>query len=144
MYHLRYAIRLLCLSVCIMLAAQYAFSQDLADNELKTNIAPIPGPLKQVASLNPVTFQYNTNQFSHLKLPGGSHYGFVAEEFQQVFPSLVYKRAHSYMAGKNSYRNAVMKKIDLEGLIPVLIAAIKEQQQEIDQLRSEIEALKRR
>lgn len=144
MHQVSYAVRSLCLFVGIMLAAQQSFSQTLSDNEVRKNIAPIPEPLKQITSLDPVIFEYNTGRFGHLKLPAGSQYGFMTEEFEDVFPALVYKKSHSYMAGKNLYRNAVLKGIDMEGLIPVLIASIKEQQLQIDQLRTEIEALKKR
>jgi hypothetical protein len=46
------------------------------------------------------------------------------------------------MVGKNLYKNATVQSIDLEGLVPVLIASIKQQQAQIDQLRMEVEALK--
>lgn len=144
MHHLQYAVRYLCLFVFMTLAAQQALAQNLTDNDIRKNITPIREPLKQITSLNPVIFEYNTSRFSHLKLPAGNHYGFTTEEIQQVFPALVYKKSYSFMAGKNSYRNAIIKRVDMEGLIPVLIASIKEQQAQIDQLRMEIEALKKR
>jgi hypothetical protein len=120
-----------------------AFSQDLSDKDIKTNVTSIENPLKQITSLNPKIFEYNTGRYSHLSLPAGTQYGFIAEEFQQVFPGMVYRKPYSFMYGKNAYRNATIKTINLENLIPVLIASIKEQQMQIDQLRFEIEKLKR-
>ncbi len=46
------------------------------------------------------------------------------------------------MFGKNVYRNAQIKIIDDASLIPVLVASIKEQQQEIEKLKNEVEKLK--
>jgi hypothetical protein len=121
-----------------------ACSQDLSDKDLKTNITDIQNPLKQITSLDPKMFEYNTSRYNHLSLPGGIHYGFIAEDFQQVFPEMVYKKPYSYMHGKNSYRNATVKTINFEDLVPVLIASIKEQQAQINELRQELERLKRK
>jgi len=121
-----------------------SFSQNLSDVEIKTNITTINEPLRNIASLEPRRFEYNTGKFDHLKLPKGSQYGFITEEFQQVFPALVYKKQYSYMHGKNFFKRATIGSVDMEGLIPVLVAAVKEQQTQIEQLRSEIAELKKK
>jgi len=121
-----------------------SFSQNLSDEEIKTNITVIREPLKSITSLEPRRFEYNTGDFNHLKLPKGSQYGFITEEFEQVFPSLVYKKQFSYMRGKNIFKSATIGSVDLEGLVPVLVAAVKEQQAQIESLRSEIAELRRR
>jgi hypothetical protein len=123
---------------------QSAAAQDLSDQDIKTNISPIADPLQQITSLNPKAFQYNTGKYKHLSLPSGIHYGFIAEEFRQVFPGLVHRKPYSYMVGKNLYKSATVPTINLEELIPVLIASIKQQQAEIDQLKLEMEKLKKR
>lgn len=136
--------KVICLLVIFAVFAKKTQAQDLSDREIKTNVSAIQNPLQQIRSLDPKVFEYNTGKYKHLQLPGGTHYGFISEEFQQVFPGMVYKKPYSYMSGKNSYRNATVQTINLESLIPVLIASIKEQQVQIDQLRSELEAVKRR
>lgn len=144
MYYLRNTMRIAGLFIVLFITGAQASSQDLTDNTIKKNIQPIANPLQQVTSLNPASFEYNTGRFKHLKLTEGVHYGFITEEFQQVFPELVYKKRHSYMAGKNNYRQAVTGNVNMEELVPVLVAAIKEQQAQIDQLKAEIDALKRK
>lgn len=136
--------RFLCLTLAICFSAQQAISQDLNDNVVKKNISPITNPLQVIRSIQPMMFEYNNSQYSHLKLPSGPQYGFVAEEFQRVFPAMVYKKPYSFMSGKNSYKTATVKSIDMESLIPILVASIKEQQAAIDQLKAEIEMLKKR
>lgn len=74
----------------------------------------------------------------------GTHYGFMAENMMEVFPGLVREKHISYMFGKNVYRDAKIKTIDEASLIPVLVAAFKEQQAEIEQLKIEIQRLKSR
>ena len=49
----------------------------------------------------------------------------------------------SYMFGKNSYRDTKIKTIDESSLIPVLVAAIQQQQEQIEKLKVEVEALKK-
>jgi len=144
MRYIPYASRSLCIFITLFLVTQQSAAQSLADTEIKTNVAPIPDPLRSVLALEPRAYDYKTKQFSHLQLPGGRHYGFIAEEFREVFPGMVYKKPQSYMIGKNNQRNATINAIDMESLIPVLVASIKQQQVLIDELRAEVEALKKR
>ena len=119
-----------------------AFSQTVTDKELKKNVTTINEPLQKLAQLNPKTFEYDTEKYRHLKLGGGVKYGFIAEELEQIFPDLVQRKNVSYMFGKNSYRDTQIKSIDEASLIPVLVAAIQQQQQQIEKLTQEVETLK--
>ena len=119
-----------------------AFSQTVTDIELKKNVTSINEPLQKLAQLNPKTFEYNTEKYRHLKLGGGVKYGFIAEELEQIFPDLVQRRNISYMFGKNTYRDTQIKSVDEASLIPVLVAAIQQQQQQIEKLTQEVETLK--
>jgi len=134
----------LCVVLFFTVIAQQSSAQSVSDKQIKKNVSTISEPLKSVTALEPRVFEYNTAQFSHLQLPQGAHYGFISEEFQQVFPELVGQKHYSYMQGKNLYKKAAVKTVDMEGLIPVLVASIKEQQKEIDQLRMELDELKKK
>lgn len=139
-----FAMKRIAFATLFSFGAFTAFSQDLTDNTIKKNVTTIQDPLKQVIALQPRTYEYKTSEYNHLKFPGGRQFGFIAEEFQQVFPGMVYRKPYTFMSGKNSYRDATVKTIDLQALIPVLTAAIQEQQRQIDQLKAEVEALKKR
>ena len=119
-----------------------AFSQTVTDKELKKNVTTINEPIQKLAQLNPKTFEYDTEKYRHLKLGGGVKYGFIAEELEQIFPDLVQRKNVSYMFGKNSYRDTQIKSVDEASLIPVLVAAIQQQQQQIEKLTQEVETLK--
>lgn len=119
-----------------------AQAQQLTDEALKTNIGSIAQPLKVLQSLQPLSYEYRTQEYKFLKLPTGPRFGFMAEDFQKVLPGLVYSRPYSYATGKNSTRMATVKSIDMESLIPVLVASIQEQQAQINQLKAELEALR--
>ena len=118
-------------------------SQNISDHSIKKNITAIDRPLQKITQLEPKQFEYNTTSFKHLKLKGGQQFGFIAEEAGTVFPHLVSERSISYGYGKNVHRNATVKTINEISLIPVLVAAIKEQQVEIEKLRTEIAALQK-
>jgi len=119
-----------------------AFTQTYNDSAIKKNVQAISSPLENILQLEPAMFEYDTNNFKHLKLQKGIHYGFMAENMQTVFPGLVTEKHVSYMFGKNVYRDAKLKTIDEASLIPVLVAAFKEQQAEIEKLKVDLQVLK--
>jgi hypothetical protein len=130
------------LAFLALLMPGMAFSQTVTDNEIKKNITGINSSLEKLVQLNPRIFEYETEKYKHLKLERGVKYGFIAEELQQVFPHLVKQKNVPYMFGKNSYRHIKIKTVDEASLIPVLVAAIQEQQEQIEKLTQEIEGLK--
>lgn len=72
-----------------------------------------------------------------MKLESGTQYGFLTENVESVFPELVYTKSLFHDFGKNNYRKDQIKVVDLENLVPVLVAAIKELKNEIDQLKAQ-------
>jgi hypothetical protein len=117
--------------------------QRLADNQIKKNVTPLSGSLNYINTLQPVTYNYNNQEFKHLNLPTGVQYGFLADNVQSVLPGLVTTTNKFYPAGKNNYRTAAVENVDMQSLVPILLGAIKEQQQQIDSLKAELKALKK-
>jgi hypothetical protein len=115
-----------------------AYSQQVADQELKKNVMPVKNALSYIQQLEPKKFEYNTSKYTKLKLPAGQQYGFLTENMQKVLPELLDSRSQSYLVGKNAYKNATYQHYDLESLIPILVGAIQEQQQQIDQLKRQL------
>lgn len=132
-----------CLVLAFLFASREIAAQDISDRAIKKNIAHIDDPLQRITQLQPRQFEYNTARFSHLRLRKGTQYGFLAEDMQTVFPDLVNDKTVSYKYGKNVYRNATVKTINEAGLIPLLVASVKEQQTEIEKLKTEILELKK-
>lgn len=114
--------------------------QQLTDGELKKNVVPVQNALATIKQLEPKKFEFNTTANANLKLPRGAQYGFAAENIQQILPELVRSESYLYRVGKNDSRTATVQTTDLESLVPLLVAAIKEQQQQIDELKRQIEA----
>ncbi|MFT3704927.1 MAG: tail fiber domain-containing protein [Agriterribacter sp.] len=142
MQYIYTVLRRLCLLVIMVIGTHILYAQQLTDRAIKINIETIENPLQRLIQLNPHKFEYNVNGFRYLKLKEGTQFGFVTEDMEAIFPHLVNEKQVSYMFGKNVYRNAKIKMIDEAGLIPVLVASIKEQQVEIEKLKEEILKLK--
>lgn len=121
-----------------------AIAQTINDEQTKLNVASISNPVERLSQLKPISFEYNTKQYKFLNLQTGKQYGFLSDNIQAVFPELVKEKRISYMQGKNNYKNASIASINETSLIPVLVASIVEQQKQIDQLKSEIDALKKK
>ena len=120
-----------------------AQAQQVSDKDIKKNATPVSNSLASLARLEPVTYEFNRDQFKQLNLPGGTQYGFIAEDVKQVLPSAVSTDAKWYTAGKNNQRAVTVNTVDLEKIVPLLVGAVKEQQAEIEKLRAELQSLKK-
>jgi hypothetical protein len=125
-----------------------------SDRRLKKNIQGLDraGGLAKLSQLNPVSFRYKgtsqlqTAGYGDMDLPNGKKFGFVAQEVEQMLPSLVAKRKHvpvEKARGGQRPDISTYKGVSYVELIPVLVQAVQEQQAQIKTLRKKIERLKR-
>ncbi|TWR29295.1 tail fiber domain-containing protein [Mucilaginibacter pallidiroseus] len=119
-----------------------ASAQQISDSNLKKNTAPVTNAVSYLSRLQPITFEYNKDANKQLNLPSGLQYGFNADELKQVVPAAVSMQNNWYRAGKNNQRSVSTANVELEKLVPLLVAAVKDQQVEIENLKSEIARLK--
>lgn len=119
-----------------------ANAQKINEQELKVNVGKISNSTQHLKNLEPVTYKYDVDKYKHLKLPAGEQYGFLASNVQPEFPAMVYEASKVYESGKNNSKVAKYNEVQTENLIPVLVAAIKEQQAEIELLKKEVQLLK--
>lgn len=89
-----------------------------SDIKLKKNIAPIEDSLNKILSLEGKTYEWKDETKT------GKQYGLIAQDVEKIIPELVNQ-------GETKYLNYT-------GIIPVLIEAIKDQQQQINELKSMI------
>ena len=126
---------------CLTLSAS-AQTNLPTNSELIKQSSPLVNTLSDINQLNPVVFEYDKNQILKLKLPSGQQYGFIAEEVHQTMPELVKSRKKMISSGKNSFKTVEVKDVDMNSLIAILVASVKEQQREIDRLKAEMQSLK--
>ncbi len=125
-----------------LLISQTSFAQEIPESALKKQVAEIKGGNDLLQKLTPVSFKYNDQDFPYLENPKAVQYGFNADQVQLVLPSLVYAKNGQYIGGKNLYKSYSRKIVDESGLIPILVASVKELQEQVNQLKSEIAQLK--
>lgn len=121
----------------------------LSDRDVKQNVRDLKGHgvLKKVLQLQPRAYRHQRGgRFAHLSLPDGDHYGFVAQEVEQVFPELVkpVDAPSAEMArGAEGGARVALKSVNYTALIPLLVQALQEQEEALAALRVEVEAMKK-
>ncbi len=112
-----------------------------SDSKLKENLKDVTGILDQVMQLSPKSYNFKTKKYDYVNLAWGNHYGFTAQDMEEVFPDLV----GTASVPKSDDKDPVMeefKTVNYIELIPILTGAIQEQQEMIMEMKKEIEELK--
>lgn len=123
-------------------AYQISSAQQINEKDLKINVQEIGSVASKISALTPVSYSYNTKDFKKLALPEETQYGFLAEQVSPLFPHVVKPSSKIYTQSKNSTRVAKISEVDHSELIPLLVAAIKEQQAQIEELEKRLDELK--
>ena len=92
-----------------------------SDQRLKDNITPIEGALEKINKIEGYEFDWNS-----LSSHSGHDIGVIAQEIEKVLPEVVATRENGYKA------------VRYEKIVALLINAIKEQQLQIDKLKSKL------
>ncbi|MEO1655930.1 MAG: tail fiber domain-containing protein, partial [Bacteroidota bacterium] len=92
----------------------------------KKEIRALSGASEKLGQLTGASYAFKQEQFEKRNLPEGRKIGLIAQEVQKVFPELVAQDGEGYLS------------VNYDGLIPVLIEALKEQKQRIDQLEDKL------
>lgn len=100
-----------------------------SDINLKRNIASIITPMEKVKQLRGVSYNWKTEDYPEREFTEGLQYGLIAQEVEKVFPEMV-------MTDENGE-----KAIAYYQLIPMLLEALKQQQQQIDALQQKVDRL---
>jgi hypothetical protein len=105
-----------------------------SDAKFKTNMQPLQGALQKVMALKPQTYFYDTLSNAKMNFPSNRQFGLIAQDAELVFPEIV-GEATVPDSAVNPKTIEKFKTINYTALVPVLIAAIQEQQKEIDDLK---------
>ena len=92
-----------------------------SDERLKDNIELIPQPIDKLKQIKGVSFDWN-DQSEHT----GHDIGVIAQDIEKILPELVATRENGYKA------------VRYEKIVALLIEAIKDQQSQIDELKSKL------
>lgn len=97
-----------------------------SDISLKHDICPLQNDITdKVLDLNPVSYKYNfhDDNDSNNKI----HYGFIAQEVEQMFPELVLNNL--------VVEDKMYKTVNYMELIPMMLSKMQKMQKEIDDLK---------
>lgn len=124
--------------------------QNVSDSRIKRNIKTISNSLDIIKSLRGVEYYFDTEKYNDINLPENKQYGFIAQEVETVLPEIVrqanitgYQNIKVNDGISQPAKNYTLKVLSYSYIIPVLVEALKEQQKQIDELKSEINKLKR-
>lgn len=127
----------------ILFSTVSVHAQDSANDVVKTSTVTVDQPLEKIASMEPQLVEFQPATFKYITSKKGAKFIIAPEGLEAKYPELVTEKKISYMYGKNAYRTASFKVINEDKLAQVMLAAVKEQNAEINQLKAEIEALKK-
>jgi hypothetical protein len=95
------------------------------------------------------TYEYKrSNDLVKMNLPEGEQIGLIAQDIEKVLPELIKETQFNSLEKKDGETQAdgttiSYKGVNYIGMIPVLINAIQEQQAQIEDLKKQIEELKK-
>ncbi|HBE41670.1 MAG TPA: hypothetical protein DDW27_10800 [Bacteroidales bacterium] len=101
-----------------------------SDIRFKKDISTIDKALDRIMKIRGASFLFRTDEFKDYQFAEGIQYGFIAQEVEKVFPGLVHNE------------NDGFKSLNYNGMIPVLLESIKEQQLQIESQQKQIDELK--
>jgi hypothetical protein len=102
----------------------------ISDQRLKENIQDLDAGLDKIMELKPRKFDWKAGKGKDIK----GDRGFIAQEFEQVFPDLIDTWKDPAPEGEDPYKSV------RADLIPVLVKAIQEQQAIIESLKARLDA----
>ncbi len=119
-----------------------------SDKKLKKDISKIQSALIKIKNLNPVQYNFKTEEYKGLGLNEDLEYGFLAQELQEVLPNLVNEKVVPYLTDTNfeEGKDPEEKKLNLLmvnyiQIIPILTKAMQEQQETIESQEERIAKL---
>ncbi len=101
-----------------------------SDARFKKNILPVYNSLERIVKIRGTSFEFRNDEFRDYQFDEGTQYGFIAQELEGVFPEVVKTESNGF------------KSVNYNGMIPVLVEAVKDQQKIINDLKSENGQLK--
>jgi hypothetical protein len=93
-----------------------------SDKNLKNDIINIPeDKIKSLFEINPTQFTFKSDPKKNI------HYGFIAQDLEKIYPELVKDSEKGY------------RKVNYIELIPLIVSKMKDMQNEINELKKQLE-----
>jgi len=114
----------------------------ISDARIKTDVQDLTGALPLLRKLQPKSYAFRQNGLAEgLNMSTGLQFGLIAQEVQEVFPNLVQEH---FMVTDEDGKDVQLYGVNYQGLIPVLLKGMQEQQALIEQQQAELAALRQK
>ena len=113
-----------------------------SDLKLKDQIQPVLNASNLLSQINAKQFTFKTVSFPELNLPNGQHFGFIAQDIENILPNLVkgfVNPPRLDSTGNILYNSLDFKAVNYEEFIPLLVAGFNEQKARFDSLLNTIQ-----
>ena len=101
-----------------------------SDQRFKKDITKLDDPMRLLEGLNGVSYEYDQEAFPEKEFVKGKTIGFIAQDFEKDLSNLIKKDNEGYYA------------VNYLGVIPILVEAMKDVNEENQTLKEENEAFK--
>lgn len=108
-----------------------------SDESTKKDIKNLDNALALIKKLDAKTYYFKDSKA--INLPKEKQYGFLAQDLEKVLPALVKEVKNPDPLADDSVEEpefTTLKSVNYTALIPILVEALKEQQQEIEELKA--------
>ncbi|NOQ27140.1 MAG: hypothetical protein GQ564_17405 [Bacteroidales bacterium] len=103
-----------------------------SDERFKKNITTYENALNTIMQFRGVSYDWRVDEFPQQRFSDGRQLGFIAQEVEKIAPNLVKE-------GPNGYKG-----VEYTKFTPIIVEALKEQQNQIEKLKAENEDLQQR
>lgn len=103
----------------------------VSDSKFKKDIKPFDGnsAMDLLNQLQPKTYSFDNRKFKSMALPFGPQYGLLSDDVEKVIPGLIKNAVQAPKIdqyGKITIPSIEYKALNYTGLIPILVAGVKE------------------
>lgn len=114
----------------------------ISDARIKREVQDLSATLPLLRKLQPKSYHFRQDGLAaDLNVPAELQYGLLAQEVQEVLPALV--QEHMIVSDEQG-RDVQLYGINYQGLIPLLLKGMQEQQALIEQQQAELSALRQK
>jgi hypothetical protein len=106
-----------------------------SDRRVKKNINNLENAMDLIAQFRPVTYEWKETYKNENQALKDFNYGFISQEVEEVIPSMVTKVSETF--GDETIED--FRVLNTDALLPLLVKALQEQQERIDQLEKKLE-----
>jgi len=109
----------------------------VSDRRLKDDLKNIENPIEKIKQIGGYNFTWGTGSVR----PGEKDVGVISQEVEEIMPEVIRNFTHRREDVKKGATPGTFKSVLYDRMVPLLIEGIKEQQDQIDYLKDQINTL---